>query len=196
MPLPVIDLCLDEIDDNLIADCLNLPFAGTEVNVRIINRNDIDYALSTFNADKTICTALVLKAGKEAYTITGFKKSNDVGFKLVKNESFSDTFEHEFKGVVFDRKASTLKQINKLASGSKLVVAVEYKSKGATNTEAFMIYGFSSGLELQEASHTANSANGTIPLRLASTKGEEEPRTPCLYLVTDYATTKTAFNAL
>lgn len=196
MPIPVVNNCLNGMDADIIADCADLAFSGLETNARLVNRNDIDYAASTFNADKTICTNLVLKAGKVAFTLAGFKKSNDTGFKLVKKDNINDGFEHEFKGVAFNRKATTLKQINAFCSGNKIVVLVEYKHKGATNTEAFMVYGISSGMELQEATHSANTNNGTISLRFATVKDEEEPKVPCLFLKTDYATTKTAFDAL
>ena len=195
-PLPNVNNCLEGIDGNIIADCVDMPFAGLEANVRLINRNDIDYAATTFNADKTVCTSLVLKATKEAFTIVGFKKSNDAGFKLIKKDMTNDGFEHELKGVAFNRKPDTLDQINKLCKGNKIVAIVEYKHKGSTNTEAYMIYGINSGLELQEATHTANANNGTISLRLASTKDEEEPNVPCIFLDTDYATTKAAFEDL
>ncbi len=188
--------CLKGMDGDIIADCLDLSFAGLEAIVRVINRNDIDYAATTFNAKKSVCTNLVLKAGKVAYSIVGFKKSNDVESKLVKKDAVNDAFEHALKGVAFNRKKETLEQINNFCSGNRIVVVVEYKHKGSTNAEAFMIYGIAAGMELVEASHSANGNNGTISLRFASVKDEEEPRMPCLFLKTDYATTKTAFDAL
>lgn len=195
-PIPTTSTCLEGIDGDIIADCNDMPFSGLETNVRLVNRQDIDYSTTTFNADKTICTNFALLPGKEAFTLVGFKKSNDAGFKLVKKDAVNDGFEHELKGVAFNRKPETLDQINKLCKGNKIVAAVEYKHKGSTQTEAFMIYGVNSGLELQEATHSANSNNGTISLRLASTKDEEEPNVPCVFLDTDYATTKAVFDAL
>lgn len=195
-PLPDTNNCLTGIDGNIVADCNDMPFSGLEANVRLVNRNDIDYSATTFNGDRTICTDFVLKSGKVAYTLVGFKKSNDAGFKLVKKDAINDGFEHELKGVAYNRKPDTLDQINKLCKGNKIVAIVEYKHKGGTNTEAFMIYGINAGLELQEATHAANSNNGTISLRLASTKDEEEPNVPCIFLDTDYATTKAVFDAL
>lgn len=195
-PVPDTGTCLEGMDDDIVADCEDLSFAGLEAIVRLINRNDIDYAATTFNAEKTVCTNLVLKATKVAYSIVGFKKSNDAEFKLVKKDAVNDAFEHALKGVAFNRKKETLAQINKFCSGNRIVAVVEYKHKGTTNTEAFMIYGIAAGMELAEATHTANTNNGTISLRFASVKDEEEPKVPCLFLKTDYATTKTAFDAL
>lgn len=195
-PIPETNNCLTGIDGNIIADCNDMPFAGLETNVRLVNRNDIDFAGTTRNADKTVCSDFVLKSGKTAFTLVGFKKSNDAGFKLVKKDAINDGWEHELKGVAYNRKPDTLDQLNKLCKGNKIVAIVEYKHKGATNAEAFMIYGLDSGLELQEATHSANTNNGTISLRLASVKDEEEPNVPCVFLDTDYATTKTAFDAL
>lgn len=195
-PIPATDTCLEGMDGDIVANCEDLAFAGLETIVRLVNRQDIDLTSTTFNADKTICTAFVLKEDKVAFSIVGFKKSNDAGFKMIKKDAVADGFEHELKGVAFDRKPDTLKQINKLCSGNKIVAIVEYKHKGSTNTEAFMVYGFNSGMELQEATHTANGGNGTIALRFASVKDEEEPRTPCIFLHTNYATTKADFDAL
>lgn len=195
-PIPATNNCLTGIDGNILTDCTDLPFAGLEVNVRLINRNDIDYGACTFNADKTICTLLVLKEDKAAFTIVGFKRSNNVQAKLVMKEMLNNSFEHALAGVAFNRKPDTLDQLNKLATGSKIVAVVEYKHKGSTSAEAFMIYGFNSGMELAELTHDANVNNGTISLRLASAKDEEEPFMPCIYLVTNYATTLTAFEAL
>lgn len=195
-PIPDTNNCLEGVDGDIVADCEDLSFAGLEAIVRLVNRNDIDYSATTFNADKTVCTALVLKEDKEAFSIVGFKKSNDAEFKLVKKETVNDAFEHSLKGMAFNRKADVLKQLNKFCSGNRIVAVVEYKHKGSTNTEAFMIYGIAAGLELAEATHTANANNGTISLRFASVKDEEEPRVPCLWLNTDYATTKIDFDAL
>lgn len=195
-PIPDTNNCLEGMDGDIIADCEDLSFAGLEAIVRLINRNDIDYAASTFNADKTVCTSLVLKATKEAFSIVGFKKSNDAEFKLIKKDTVNDAFEHALKGVVFNRKKETLAQLNKFCSGNRIVAVVEYKHKGKLVEEAFMIYGWEAGMELAEATHTANANNGTISLRFASVKDEEEPRVPCLYLDDDYETTKTAFDTL
>lgn len=195
-PIPNTNNCLEGMDGDIIADCEDLSFAGLEAIVRLVNHDDIDIAATTFNADKTQCTNLALKAGKVAFSIVGFKKSNDAGFKLVKKDMINDGFEHELKGLAFNRKKETLAQINKFCSGNRIVAVVEYKHRGSTNTEAFMIYGIAAGMELQEATHTANANNGTISLRFASVKDEEEPRVPCVYLETNYADTKTAFNAL
>lgn len=196
MPIPAVNNCLTGIDGNIIADCNDMPFAGLESNVRLINRNDIDFSATTFNADKTICTAITLKEDAVAYTLVGFKKSNDAGFKLVKKDAVNDGFTHEIKGVAYNRKADTLDQINKLCKGNKIVAVVEYKHKGSTSSEAFMVYGIGSGLELSDASHNANANNGTISIALASVKDEEEPNVPCLLFDTDYATTKGIFDAL
>ena len=54
-PLPNVNNCLEGIDGNIIADCADMPFAGLEANVRLINRNDIDYA-ATYGRTAYIAT--------------------------------------------------------------------------------------------------------------------------------------------
>ena len=122
-------------------------------------------------------------------------KINSAASELVKKEFSNDKRKHTFNGTVFNVSAANKQQMNSLAEGGKYVAIVERKWKGLDNAEAFLAYGVQSGLELTTEVHNTNENDGVLQFSLASADGYEENLLPSTVLETDYATTKTAFDA-
>ena len=189
--------CITKLTSGFTADCDNLPIAGLEADVTVLNFEDIDRTLTTLNADKTLITALTMNTGTNGYKWEGFKQSNVAGFETVERDNLPDGFKHRLSGVIYKLSADARKELNALARGARLVIIVERKFKGgATQDCAFEVYGYDSGMELAEGTMVTNENAGTVQLTVETPDGEEEPNVPYLFFDTDYATTKAAVDAL
>jgi hypothetical protein len=188
--------CEGLITADILFDCNNPSVGGLEADVLLINENDIDIAaLAVDGTNKIKLTNLALKAGKTAFLLQGVKQINGTSYELVKKEFGPDKFKHMFAGVILNPSAANKLQATFLSEGGKYIVVVEQKWKGANNADAFQVYGLRSGLELMTMTANSKENDGTISFTLESTEGYEEPTLPMTLLETDYATTKTAFDA-
>jgi hypothetical protein len=188
--------CEGLITANILFDCDNPSIGGLETDVLLINAEDINIATTTISAtNKTLMTNLALKATKVGFLLQGVKQINGTSYELVKKEFGPDKFKHMFTGVILNPSAANKLQATLLSEGGKYVVVVEQKWKGAANADAFQVYGYKSGLELMTLTYNSKENDGTISFTLESTEGFEEPLLPMTLLETDYATTKTAFDA-
>lgn len=194
---------MPELCDSLLSvanvfDCDNPPIGGAEINMIAINRADIDIAVTTFltSYEKEVMTNLTLKVGKKGYLFQGHKTSNNPGFELVKKEIGKDKFRHLLDAVIFNNSKDAKKSLNEFASGANIVLVVENVGKGAQNKDAFEVYGYHAGLEIQTATRRVNENEGTTAVTFSSVENKEEPFAPYLLLSTDYATTKSLFDGL
>lgn len=188
--------CEGLITADILFDCANPSVGGLEVDVLLINAEDINIATTAVsNSNKVLLTNLALKATKTAFKLQGVKQINGTSYELVKKEFGPDKFKHMFTGVILNPSAANKLQATHLSEGGKYVVVVEQKWKGASNADAFQVYGLKSGLELMTLTYNSKENDGTISFTLESTEGFEEPTVPMTLLETDYATTKTAFDA-
>lgn len=188
--------CEGLITADILFDCANPSVGGLETDVLLINADDINIATTTTDSTNKIkLTNLALKATKTAFLLQGVKQINGTSCELVKKEFGPDKFKHAFTGVILNPSAANKLQATHLSEGGKYVVVVEQKWKGASNADAFQVYGLKSGLELMTLTYNSKENDGTISFTLESTEGFEEPTVPMTLLETDYATTKTAFDA-
>ena len=189
--------CTGKLTANIDVDCEQLPVGGLETNVVVINKDDIDYTLCTFDADNRLkMTLLKLKPGKAGFRIAGVKQSNQKSSELVLVENMPNKFKHEFMGVIFNNSVENKLQLANLALGSRYVVVVEQLWKGTLNKDAFEVLGFKTGLVLTESKNGSATADNTWSLKLASEAKYEEPTPPHTLLQINYAATKTAFTNL
>ena len=188
--------CEGLITANILFDCDNPSIGGLETDVLLINAEDINIATTTISStNKTLMTNLALKATKVGFLLQGVKQINGTSYELVKKEFGPDKFKHMFTGVILNPSAANKLQATQLSEGGKYVVVVEQKWKGASNADAFQVYGYKSGLDLMTLTYNSKENDGTISFTLESTEGFEEPIVPYTLLETDYATTKIAFDA-
>jgi len=81
-----------------------------------------------------------------------------------------------------------------LAKGESYIVVVNRKWKGANDEDAFLVFGYDAGLYLTEMTEASNENDGNILFALASKDISLETEMPRNLLMTNYATTLTAFD--
>ncbi|GGB83968.1 hypothetical protein GCM10007424_24970 [Flavobacterium suaedae] len=188
--------CTGLLTADITFDCANAPIGGIEQNIVLINKDDIDTTATTYDAsNRLLVTNLQLKSGKTGYKLTGVKQANGKAWELVKKENAPDKFKHTFSGVIFNPSLDNKTQADSLSQGAKYVIVVEQLWKGAGNADAFEILGLKSGLEISTMTNSSKENDNMIVFELASVDGFEEPTMPKTLLETDYATTKTVFDA-
>lgn len=189
--------CNGLLDANILFDCDYSAIGGLEVNVVIINRSQVDVTSTTYDGtNKTLMTAFALTTGSSytGYQFQGIKQINSTAFELVKKDNGADKFKHIFNGIILNLSAENKLQLQQMAEGGKYVVIVEKKWKGEDNDDAFDVYGIDSGLELNVVTYNSNENDGTATIELSNVDTYEEPKVPATLLLTDYATTKAAFD--
>lgn len=187
--------CEGLIDDDILYDCDNPAVGGIEVDVLLINSDDIDRSALTLSpTNKTHLTNFALKASKTGYMIQGVKQVQGAQFELVEKENGPNKFKHTFSGVVLNYSKENKLQLQNMAEGNTFVAIVNLKWKGANNADAFQVLGLSTGLALRTATWNTKENDGQVLFTLASLDGYEESKLPSSLLITDYATTLTAFN--
>ena len=189
--------CEDKLSSSILKDCDNKPKGGIEVNIVLINFDDIDKTTSTLDAtNDLIITNLATKTATAGFLIEGIKQVNGVSWELVKKEESFDAYKHMFAGVVLAPSAENKKAVAEIASGGRYVVVVEKKWKGTDQEDAFEVLGWDVGMVISTAVWNSKEADGTINFELSSEDGYEENEMSRNNLETDYATTKTAFDAM
>lgn len=188
--------CFGILTNNFLFDCDNKPSAGLETNVVIINRADVNYTSSVQTAASI--TNLALNSGaKKGVKLEGVKQINLFNSELVTADDSYDKFKHSFSGRLHQLTATVRADIDKMSGSDRgFVVVVEKKWKGATSASAFIVLGWKNGLFLSEGVENSNEADGGFNFTLSSRDISLEPENPKILLVTDYATTKTAFDNL
>lgn len=186
--------CEDKLAADIAKDCDVKPIGGIEVNVVVINFEDVDKTSSTIDGtnDLLITNLATTSAG---FFLEGIKQAQGASFELVKKEDSYDAYKHVFAGVVLTPSAANKKSLANIASGGRYVVVVEKKWKGVDQDDAFEVLGWDAGMVISEIVWNSKESDGIIKFGLASEDGYEEPEMTRNVLETDYATTKTAFNA-
>lgn len=185
----------DKISADILVDCENLSISGLEADVILIPRSDFDRAASTINAGNDILLDnLTCKLGTTGFKLEGVKQLHSTNSEFVPSEETVDKFRHTFRGVILTPSAANRLQASKLAKGESYVVVVNKKWKGAGDADAFQVFGYDAGLYLTEMTEGSKDNDGNILFALASKDSSLETEIPRNLLMTDYATTLTAFN--
>ena len=183
--------CITDINKNFLFDCDNLPSAGIERNVLLVNRKDVDLTASPVSGGVVDVT---LKAGATGYMIEGIKQINSFNYEVTVNTDSLNRVTHTFIGRIYDLSAENKQQINAFINGANVIAIVENLSKGANNESAFEVLGWENGLEIAEGVKNSLENDGAFVLTLASNEQTLESKAPLTFLDTDYDTTKTKFD--
>ena len=190
--------CYNKLVNDIALDCDNQATSGIEVNTLIINREDIDYAATTFDAtNKSLITSLELKSGtNKGILLEGVKQINFADSEVVTAEDTYNKFKHGFYGRIESLSAENRQAIDDMVNNPYgFVVVVEKKWKGANQDSSFVVLGWTNGLHISEGKEATNELDGTFNFKLSSLDTNLEPNNPKIVLETDYDTTKTAFMA-
>jgi len=154
--------CDGLVTADILFDCDNGSISGNEVNAVIINHADRDVVNTVINAsNKTLMDDLELLSGKTGYAFQGIKQVNSTAYELVKKDTGADKYKHIFNGVILNLSAANKLQLQSMGEGGKYVIVVERKWKGASSADAFEVYGYDSGLELNVVTYNSNENDGT-----------------------------------
>ena len=185
----------DKISADILVDCDNLSISGLEADVILIPRSDFDRSASTINAGNDILLDnLACKSGATGFKLEGVKQLHSTNSEFVPSEETVDKFRHTFRGVILTPSAENRLQASLLAKGESYIVVVNRKWKGANDEDAFLVFGYDAGLYLTEMTEASNENDGNILFSLASKDIRLETEMPRNLLMTNYATTLTAFD--
>lgn len=177
---------------SLVLDCDNPPLAGLESRIYLFNLVDKDSITTVGGGDNTI-TAISLAATKLAYKWEGGTDFINGTWNL-RTSRILNGFGHVIDIVSPEDDQAALTEIANLANGR--ICAVVLKRGNTENTAR--VYGIKHGLELTTADgDESNQDTAGLPsLQLTTPENYQEPLPPQHMLVTDYAGTVAALEAL
>ena len=190
-------ICDYLISKAISVDCENQSVAGLEPNGLIINRDDIDFSATTFNAQNpNIIETLVLKTGKKAYDIiqqgatpfTGVASNLNVG-------TYRNTWTHDVPIAILGNDPDIAANIIDKLSNGTFVVILRNVQKGTTGNAEYQVYGYAQGLRASEGVNEKYSED-TDGGWLITLQEQRAPKSAMFFFDTDAATTATAYEAL
>ena len=144
-------LCDEILKKGISIDCDNPITKGLESNGVIINRQDVDFAATVFDATrKNIIKTLALKTGKKGYEVycpgstpfTGTKTSLEKG-------TYKNKWTHDLPLVVLDNGPEVCEDIIEGLANGEYVVILRNKHKGGEGNAEYQVYGYYQGLRAE-----------------------------------------------
>ena len=190
-------LCESLIAKAIDFACDDIIVRGLESDGLIINRSDIDFAATVFDAQNpNIIKTLVLKTGKKGYEVnqlgntpfTGVQSTLEVG-------TYRNTWTHAIPIVVLSNTPDVAHNIIDGLSNGTFVVILRNKFKGSTGDAEYQVYGYTQGLVASEGTndkYSEDTDGGWI-----ITLQETGARMSAMFLFnTDATTTEAAYESL
>jgi hypothetical protein len=190
-------ICDYLISKAISVDCENQSVAGLEPNGLIINRDDIDFSATTFDAQNpNIIKTLVLKSGKKGYDIiqqgatpfTGVASNLNVG-------TYLNTWTHDVPIAILGNDPDIAANIIDKLSNGTFVVILRNVQKGTTGDAEYQVYGYAQGLRASEGVNEKYSED-TDGGWLITLQEQRAPKSAMFFFNTDATTTATAYEAL
>lgn len=182
--------CLGVISANIDEDCDNPRVIGYEDTALIINRSDIDWAATTFDAsNRRIVDNIVLLTGKKPYVIFNPRLSNP-SFNGTQtslnadNGNYTKTLQFYYKGIGGEAAKDV---VEPLAKGEYVVIL---QRKDHSGHGSFQIFGLQNGIYATEQVQDETTGYWLMTMAI------DEPFAETEFYKTDYAATKTLFDAL
>ena len=154
--------CNKDLTADMIYDCADKAKKGLDGGQAIlINWDDIDRSGSTVS-DATI-SDLVLKSGKSGFLAEWFKELASANSTFAASTEDVDGFTHNFLCRLQNATAASAERARELAEG-RFVVVVETRYKGASDAEAFKVFGWENGVKLSEMTYNTLENSGSFTL--------------------------------
>lgn len=187
--------CNKKITDDILADCADAPKRGLDgEKAVIINFADIDRTASVQAG--AIISTLALQSGLSGFGIEWLKEGlASANSSLSVQADNVDGFLQSFLARLSTTSAENAERANELKQG-RFIVVVETRYKGASSAEAFKVYGWDNGLKLTELTNNTLENSGSTLFTVSTEEGDVEQYPYNIFLDTDYATSKAAFDAL
>jgi hypothetical protein len=190
---------------NMTYDCNNKSTGGIYQTIKLVNICDIianlgfftvessngadcKHSITAFSGDPADLNAITADALPNKQLMNAGFTSNDTDYGTY----FTHTIQLFSQGMT----EKAVCNIKALGNGAEVVAFVHQKNMGENNEEAFWVYGFRNGLKLGEIAFSTSENSGNILIPLTSKEPDLETQPPLRLLLTDYATTKTFFDAL
>lgn len=195
-------LCDDLLKRDIVPSCDDPVVGGIEREGVIMNRDDVDFSATSFNATrKNVLESLVMKASKKAFKCIVPGKTPFAGTKTVLVEGkYRNAFDNTIGLVVLGNDPDVCSEIiDGLANGTYVVV-LENKYRGAHKATtpgdaAFQVYGYYQGLTAAtiENDKYSEETEGGWAVSLVE---KRVPKSALFLFKTDYSTTKAAVDTL
>ena len=176
--------------------CGKPALAGTAARVILLSFSDINKGLSEeAPTDPNVIQTIILKAGMRGYEVDSLPNAT-VGESSVNVGTYNRTHQHNLTVRIFKKSEAAKKFVNGLTN-SRVVAIVENNERGDDGDTKFEIYGWDSGLELNELTASTEMTDGVAYLiTLGSGTIAQEGSLPKSFFNTDEETTDAAIEAL
>ena len=191
------NLCDTIIANDINFACDDLVVRGLEPDGLIINRADIDFGATVFDASKkNVIKTLVLKTGKKAYDVVQMGSTPFTGTQTTLTVgTYRNTFQNQVVLAVLANTPDVAeKVIDGLANGT-FVVILRNVSKGANGDAEYQVYGYAQGLKASEMTNEKYSED-TDGGWLVTLQENSAPKSALFFFNTDSTTTAAAYEAL
>ena len=183
-----------KITAGLVAgECDKQPIAGTAGRVILLNYADIDKAASIM-ADNVL-SEIHLKGAAKGYAYESLDDTTTGEFSLNKGTYFSN-WQHDVTLRIFAKTAESKDFVNSLRA-ARVVAIVENHDTTNGGAVKYEVYGWDSGLELNEGTGSTEYADSVIyNLQVGSGELSKEGTIPKTFFNTDEQTTDLAIAAV
>lgn len=175
------------------SDSCDVAIAGTGPRVILINYADIDHALS--EVEDNVIGTIVLKDGMVGYEVDSLPNAT-VGEDTVNVNTYNRTHQHNLTVRIFKKSEAAKKFVNG-TTNARVVALVQNNDRGDAGDTKYEVYGWDSGLELNDLTASTEMTDGVAYLlTLGSGTIAQEKSLPKSFFNTDEATTDEAVEAL
>ena len=186
--------CNKKLTANILFDCADAPLKGLDGGTAVlINYDDIDFAGSTVTG--ATISDLATVSGSAGFSIDWYKELASTATSFTANAEDVDGYSHQFLARLSNSSALNAERANELKNG-RFIVVVETSYKGASDAEAFKVYGWDAGMELSEMTGNSNENGGGLLFTLSTREATVERYPYNIFLETTYATSKATFDTL
>jgi len=186
----------DNLNADILYDCDNPPTGGANDRLILFNFDDINGNVTVDGSNPLLFTDITLASGVRGYVFEGLNNSNEPRAALVKGR-YVNGYDHEVIFKVFKNSPDAKAQLKRL-DGAKVVALVQNNHKGASGNAAFEIYGYETGLRLQELERVIADAEnqGAYTVTIRNDEVSRPSSLPHTLFDTDFATTKALVDSL
>lgn len=182
-----------KIKVGFVSDSCDVAIAGTGPRVILMNYSDIDFALSEVTDD--VISSIVLKDGAIGYEVDSLPNAT-VGEDTINVNTYNRTHQHNLTVRIFKKSEAAKKFVNG-TTNARVVALVHNNDRGDAGDTKYEVYGWDSGLELNDLTASTEMTDGVAYLMtLGSGTIAQEKTLPKSFFNTDEKTTDEAVEAL
>lgn len=190
------------IKQDIMPSCSDPIVGGLEQRGIIINRGDIDFGTTTFNATRSnVIETLALKSTKKAYQVVMYGNTPFTGTNTaLEVGTYRNSFTNTVSLVVLDNGPDVCANVIDGLANGEYVVILENKYKANNKDEnkgdaAFQVFGWYQGLKASEITNDKYSED-TDGGWLVNLQETNAPKSGLFLFKTDYETTLAAIDSL